>query len=120
MPTAKVCDFPKYEICSVDTLIYYSLLIPGQIGKKIVLYESIHYLKFNIIGKLDLHSYLTRFSKSPLELVGNFCPDSLRGPFICNVEIMYLFFTFVQISRDFLRLNSYTLRLPLFLFRKDT
>lgn len=69
MPTTKVCDFPKHEICSIDTLICYNLLIPVEIGKQIALYKSIHYLKLNIIGKFGLHPCLTRFSKSCLELI---------------------------------------------------
>ena len=69
MPTAKVCDFTRQEICSLDTLIYYSLLIPIEIRKKIVLCESIHSLKFSLTGEFGLHPYLTRFSKSYLELV---------------------------------------------------
>lgn len=69
MPTTKVCDFPNSEICSFDTLTYYSFLIPVEVGMKIVHHERIHYLKFNIIGKFGLHPYLTRFSKSRLELI---------------------------------------------------
>lgn len=53
----QICNFPKHEICSIDTLIYWNLLIPVEISKKTVLYESIHSLKYNMIGKFALHSY---------------------------------------------------------------
>lgn len=63
-----VCDFTNDEIDSIDTLICYSLPILVDLGRKMILYENIHYVKFNITGKFGLCPYLTRFSKSHVEL----------------------------------------------------
>ena len=99
MSTAKVCDFPRQEICSVDTLIYYSLVIPIEIRKKIVFYESIYFKKFSLIGKFGLHPYLIRFSKSCLELI----TSVEEGLFILGIDIMFLTFTFFSVGRSLSR-----------------
>lgn len=104
MPTAKVSHFPKHDIHSVDTLIYYSSLIPIEITKKIVLYQSIHSLKFSLTGEFGLHLCLTRFSKSCIELIT--FVEVAEGLYILGVDIMSLTFPFVKVSGNLSRRNS--------------